>query len=130
MGATNEDPLLSSVDITFSPIYSSATTSGTSNCPNWDIALWEKRARFEFLVANREFLQEEISQGAGPHTSALAALYRCSSLGQVQFSAFLRLHQQRINYHLRPEAQPEALVPELSEWIQLHPSLRHECATS
>ena len=51
MGATSEDPLLSSVDLTFSPIYSSATTSGTSNCPNWDIALQERFARWQFLVA-------------------------------------------------------------------------------
>ena len=52
MGATSEDPLLSSVDLTFSPVYSSATTSGTSNCPNWDIALQERFARWQFLVAN------------------------------------------------------------------------------
>ncbi len=68
MGATSGDPLLSSVDLTFSPIYSSATTSGTSNCPNWDIALQERFARWQFLVANQSILEEEIATGHGPHS--------------------------------------------------------------
>ena len=80
MGATSEDPLLSSVDLTFSPIYSSATTSGTSNCPNWDIALQERFARWQFLVANQSILEEEIATGHGPHSEALGALYYCSEV--------------------------------------------------
>ena len=94
MGATSEDPLLSSVDLSFSPIYSSATTSGT---------------------------------GHGPHSEALGALYYCSEVGQQQFGNFLRLHQERIDFHLHNNGQVEALVPVLSQWIQSHPSLRHEC---
>ncbi len=127
MGATSEDPLLSSVDLTFSPIYSSATTSGTSNCPNWDIALQERFARWQFLVANQAMLEEEIATGHGPHSEALGALYYCSEVGQQQFGNFLRLHQERIDFHLNSTGQVEALVPVLSQWIQSHPSLRHEC---
>jgi hypothetical protein len=128
-GVTSEDPLLSSVDITFTPVYSSATTSGTSNCPDWDLASYEQQARFRFLVANREQLQEQIATGHGEHVNALATLFACSPTGQAQFASFLRLHQQRLTHHL-DHSSPQVIIPEMQQWIHAHPSLRYECSAS
>ena len=36
MGISSRDPIMSWVDLTYSPIYSSASTSGTLGCKNWD----------------------------------------------------------------------------------------------
>ena len=36
LGISSKDPIMSWVDLTFSPVYTSASTSGTSGCKNWD----------------------------------------------------------------------------------------------
>ena len=36
MGISSRDPIMSWVDLTYSPVYSSASTSGTLGCKNWD----------------------------------------------------------------------------------------------
>ena len=52
MGISSRDPIMSWVDLTYSPIYSSASTSGTSGCKNWDFG-YERYTEF----ALRQFLK-------------------------------------------------------------------------
>ena len=49
LGATPEDPVMSVVDISLSPVYSFATTSGTSGCKNWDFGQLLKNERINFV---------------------------------------------------------------------------------
>ena len=57
MGISSRDPIMSCVDLTYSPIYSSASTSGTSGCKNWDFG-YERYTEF----ALRQFLKKSHDQ--------------------------------------------------------------------
>ena len=68
MGISSRDPIMSWVDLTYSPIYSSASTSGTSGCKNWDFG-YERYTEFalrQFLKKSHEQFLSETVQGKGP----------------------------------------------------------------
>ena len=49
MGVSTNDPIQSFVDITFSPVYSSASTSGTLGCKDWNFSQFLEQSRMQFL---------------------------------------------------------------------------------
>ena len=57
MGISSRDPIMSWVDLTYSPIYSSASTSGTLGCKNWDFG-YERYT--EYVL--RQFLKKSHEQ--------------------------------------------------------------------
>ena len=68
MGISSRDSIMSWVDLTFSPVYSSASTSGTLGCKNWDFG-YERYTAFvlrKFLKKSHEQLLSETVQGQGP----------------------------------------------------------------
>ena len=77
MGASSGDPVMSMVDITFSPLYSSSTTSGTSGCQNWDFALHLQKEREKFVRIRHQQLLEQSSAGDGPLLEAWSMLMAC-----------------------------------------------------
>ena len=88
-GATSEDPVMSSVDITFSPVYSSATTSGTSGCKNWDFGRLLKEERINFVRVQQSRLLFQSAKGYGPELEALSRLMSCEPEVQLVFNRIL-----------------------------------------
>ena len=70
MGISSRDPIMSWVDLTFSPIYSSASTFGTSGCKNWDFGYERYTADVlrQFLKKSHEQLLSETVQGPVSYT--------------------------------------------------------------
>ena len=68
MGISSRDPIMSWVDLTYSPVYSSASTSGTSGCKNWDFGYesYTENVLKQFLKKSHEQLLFETVQGPRP----------------------------------------------------------------
>ena len=97
MGISSRDPIMSWVDLTYSPIYSSASTSGTSGCKNWDFG-YERYAEFvlrQFLKKSHEQLLSETVKGQGPHIEALSRLMSCPHSSKDAFSDMLKEYRQQ-----------------------------------
>ncbi len=92
MGATQENPIVSTVDLSFSPTYSVSSTSGTSGCKNWDFARYLEEERERYLASNKRDLLENIAQGAGPHLQAFSQLAGCV-LPEPALNQLTRQHQ-------------------------------------
>ncbi len=76
MGFASENPGMFSVDLTLSPTFAAASTSGTSGCQQWHYAQEQDR----FLETQWEQLAQESAQGGGPHLMALSRLMGCSEV--------------------------------------------------
>ena len=130
MGASTNDPILSLVDITFSPVYSSASTSGTLGCKNWNISQFLEQSRMQFLQQSHTELLVETVQGQGPHLEALAKLMSCTQSSAAAFSIMLWKHrQQTVQIFETAKQTPEFLV-ELRKWIAANQELRNNCSLS
>lgn len=130
VGASDRNPVMSSVDITFSPVYSSATTSGTSGCPNWNFSQYLDMSREKFVLIKKEALIEETVQGDGQHLHALASLMGCSTSGYPLFTNMMRLHYNRVNYYFQRPNQARRFLNHLKQWVREHPFLSQECKLS
>lgn len=115
MGATPENPIMSTVDITFSPTYSVSSTSGTSGCKNWDFAQWLREERTRYLAQNQTELLENIAQGQGPHLQALAQLAGCT-LPEHALSQVTQQHRQPLQAAVA--ASSEAIWHHWVNWTQ------------
>ena len=76
MGISSKDPIMSWVDLTFSPVYTSASTSGTSGCKNWDFP-YEQYMEYvirEFIDNSQKQLLAETVKGYGTHLEALSMM--------------------------------------------------------
>ena len=92
MGISSRDPIMSWVDLTYSPVYSSASTSGTLGCKNWDFG-YERYTAYvlrKFIKKSHEQLLSETVQGQGPHIEALARLMACPHSSKDAFSEMLK----------------------------------------
>ena len=97
MGISSRDPIMSWVDLTYSPIYSSASTSGTSGCKNWDFG-YERYTEYvlrQFLKKSHEQFLSETVQGEGPHIEALSRLMACPHSSLDAFSDLLKEYRQQ-----------------------------------
>ena len=77
MGVSTNDPIMLWVDITYSPVYSSASTSGTLGCKDWNFSQFLEQSQMQFLQQSHTQLLVETVQGHGPHLEALAKLMTC-----------------------------------------------------
>ena len=87
MGFAKSDPGAFSLDITLSPTYILASTSGTAVCKNWD---YSRKRRFHFIETQWAFLNEDIARGRGFHLSALMKLIGCEKKNELLFANILR----------------------------------------
>jgi len=132
MGISSRDPIMSWVDLTYSPIYSSASTSGTLGCKNWDFG-YERYTEYvlrQFLKKSHEQLLTETVRGQGPHIEALSRLMECPHSSKVAFSNMLKEYrQQSVEIFATSRHSPKFLT-ELRLWMQKNPELRETCGLS
>ena len=132
MGISSRDPIMSWVDITYSPIYSSASTSGTSGCKNWDFG-YERYTEFalrQFLKKSHEQFLSETVQGKGPHIDALSRLMSCPHSSKEVFSDMLKEHRQQTVEIFSTSKQSANFIVELRLWMHKNPELREKCRLS
>ena len=130
MGVSTNDPIMSWVDITFSPVYSSASTSGTLGCKNWNISQFLEQSRMQFLQKSHTQLLEETVQGHGPHLEALAKLMTCPQSSAEAFSKMLWEHRQQTVQIFETAKQTPEFLAELRKWITANRQLRNNCSLS
>ena len=130
MGASSNDPILSLVDITYSPVYSSASTSGTLGCKNWDFSQFIEQSRKQFLQQSQTQLLVETVQGQGPHMEALAKLMSCPQSSVAVFSKMLWEHRLQTVQIFETAKQTPEFLAELRKWIEANRELRNNCGLS
>jgi len=132
MGISSRDPIMSWVDLTYSPIYSSASTSGTSGCKNWDFG-YERYTEYvlrQFIKNSHEQLLFETVQGQGPHIEALSRLMACPHSSKDAFYDMLKDYRQQTVEIFATSRQSAEFLTELRLWIQKNPELRETCGLS
>ena len=87
MGFATNDTGAFSLDITLSPTYTGASSSGTAGCKNWDYA---QSQRIQYLETQWTFIREEASQGKGERLIALAQIMGCTLERHAQFTFLVR----------------------------------------
>ena len=87
MGFATNDTGAFSLDITLSPTYTGASSSGTAGCKDWDYAQYQ---RIQYLETQWTFIREEASQGKGERLIALAQIMGCTTERQAQFAVLVR----------------------------------------
>ena len=132
MGISSRDPIMSWVDLTYSPIYSSASTSGTSGCKNWDFGYerYTENVLRQFLKKSHAQLLSETVQGQGPHIEALSRLMACPYYSNNAFSVMLKEHRQQTVKIFSTSRQAHKFLTELRLWMQQNPELRETCGLS
>ena len=130
MGVSSKDPIMSWVDLTYSPVYSSASTSGTSGCKNWDLTQYLEREQRQFIKKSHQQLLVETVRGQGPHLVALARLMECPQSSSKVFAGMLWEHRQQTVQLLETAKQTTEFMAELSKWIKADPELRNTCGMS
>ena len=132
MGISSRDPIMSWVDLTYSPIYSSASTSGTSGCKNWDFGYesYTENVLRQFLNKSHEQLLSETVQGQGPHIEALSKLMACPYSSKDTFFNMLKEHRQQTVEIFSTSRHSTKFLTELRLWMQKNPELRETCGLS
>jgi len=130
MGVSTNDPIMSWVDITWSPVYSSASTSGTLGCKTWDFSQFLEQSRMQFLQQSHTHLLVETVQGQGPHLEALAKLMTCPQSSAEAFSNMLWEHRQQTVQIFETTKQTPEFLTELRKWIAANRQLRNNCSLS
>ena len=132
MGISSRDPIMSWVDLTYSPVYSSASTSGTSGCKNWDFG-YERYTEYvlnQFLKKSHEQFLSETVQGQGPHIETLSRLMACPDSSKDAFSDMLNVYRQQTVEIFSTSKQSAKFLIELRLWMQKDPELRETCGLS
>ena len=127
MGVTSRDPVMSVVDLTFSPVYSSSTTSGTSGCQNWDFALLLLKEREKFVRIRHQGLLEQSSAGQGTLLEAWSKLMSCPNEVQPRFNRVLRSHFPEAVEVLNSPEREKDYPRRVQGWILQDPVLRAAC---
>ena len=126
-GATSEDPVMSSVDITFSPVYSSATTSGTSGCKNWNIGRLLKEERMHFVRVHQLRLLFQSAKGYGPELEVLSRLMSCEPEVQPVFNRMLHRRFRKTEELLGRKNGFRDYPDRVASWIKRHRILQKAC---
>ena len=127
MGVSSNDPILSWIDLTYSPTYSSASTSGTSGCKNWEFSQYIEHVRRKFLKQTHSQLLAETVQGHGSHLEALTTLMICPPSSVETFSGMLWAHRQQTVEIFETSKQSQKFLTELRKWIKANPELLNNC---
>ena len=106
MGLASKDPGMLSVNVTFSPTFAGASTSGTSGCKKWNFSA---QVRQEFVESQWAQLSEASAQGRGEHLSVFSNVMGCETEGLHVFSQMMKSNYKR----LYPDQ--EKLLSELME---------------
>ena len=130
MGVSSKDPIMSWVDLTYSPFFTSGSTSGTSGCKNWDFSQYFEYERRQFIKKSRQQLLIETVRGQGPHLEALSRLMECPKSSSEVFASMLWKHSQQTVQFFETEKQTLEFITELSKWIEADPELRNTCGLS
>ena len=130
MGISSNDPIMSWVDLTYSPTYSSASTSGTLGCKNWNFTQHIEHVRRKFLKQTHSQLLAEAVQGHGSHLEALTTLMTCPPSSVETFSGMLWAHRQQTVEIFETSKQSQEFLTELRKWIKANPELRNTCRLS
>ena len=130
MGISSNDPIMSWVDLTFSPTYTSASTSGTLGCKNWNFSQYIEHVRRKFLKQTHSQLLTETVQGHGSHLEALTTLMTCPPSSVETFSGMLWAHRQQTVEIFETSKQSQEFLTELRKWIKANPELRNTCRLS
>ena len=130
MGISSKDPIMSWVDLTFSPAFTSSSTSGTSGCKNWEFSQYLDHERRQFINNSHEHLLVETVRGQGPHLEALSRLMECSQSSSELFSEMLWEHRQQTVEYFKTAEQTKEFIIELSKWIMEDTELRENCKLS
>ena len=130
MGISSNDPIMSWGDLTFSPTYSSASTSGTLGCKNWNFSQYIEHVRRKFLKQTHSQLLAETVQGHGSHLEALTTLMTCPPSSVETFSGMLWAHRQQTVEIFETSKQSQEFLTELRKWIKANPELRNTCRLS
>ena len=130
MGISSKDPIMSWVDLTFSPVFTSSSTSGTSGCKNWEFSQHLEHERRKFIKNSHEHLLVETVRGQGPHLEALSRLMECSQSSSALFAEMLWEHRQQTVEYFKTAKQTKEFIIELSKWIMEASELRHNCKLS
>ena len=105
MGFATNDPGAFSLDITISPTYTGASTSGTAGCKDWD---YSQHQRNHYLETQWAFLNEDAARGKGDHLTAFAHMMGCTKEQETQFSALVRKNYS--NLFGKTEARSDLLT--------------------
>ena len=130
MGVSSKDPIMFWVDLTYSPVYTSGSTSGTSGCKNWDFSQYFEHERRQFIKKSRQQLLVETVRGQGPHLLALSRLMECPKSSSEVFTIMLQKHRQQTVQLFETEKQTLEFITELSKWIEADPELSNTCGMS
>ena len=132
MGISSRDPIMSWVDLTYSPIYSSASTSGTSGCKNWDFGYesYTENVLKRFLKKSHEQFLSETVKGQGPHIEALSRLMACPQSSKDAFSDMLKDYRQQTVEIFATSRHSIEFLTSLRQWMQRNPELRKTCRLS
>jgi len=128
MGISSKDPIMSWVDLTFSPVYTSASTSGTSGCKNWDFP-YQKYMEYvmrKFINKSHKQLLVETVQGHGEHVKALSMI-TCPQSSFKMFNVMLIEHREQAIKIFRSSKQAPEFINQLRKWIKDSPDLRKIC---
>jgi len=128
MGISSKDPIMSWVDLTFSPVYTSASTSGTSGCKNWDFP-YQKYMEYvirKFIKNTHKQLLVETVQGHGSHIEALSMM-ACPQSSFEIFNAMLIEHRVKTIKIFNSSKPTSKFVYKLKQWIKDSPKLREKC---
>ena len=131
MGISSKDPIMSWVDLTFSPVYTSASTSGTSGCKNWDFP-YEKYIEYvinKFIKKTHKQLLIETVKGYGDHLEALSIM-ACPKSSIKNFTHMLKSNSKQAISILKDSNQKSDFLIHLKNWIHNYPKLRGECFLS
>jgi len=93
MGLASKEPGMLSVNITFSPTFAGASTSGTSGCKKWNFTA---QVRKEFVEQNWTQLREESSKGRGEYLVVFSDVMGCGIKGRIPFGQMLKEHYPKL----------------------------------
>ena len=93
MGLASKDPGMLSVNVTFSPTFAGASTSGTSGCKKWKFSA---QVRQEFVESQWAQLREASAQGRGAHLAVFSSVMGCETEGLHVFSQMMKSNYKRL----------------------------------
>ena len=128
MGISSKDPIMSWVDFTYSPVYTSASTSGTSGCKNWNFT-YEEYVLKQFLKKSHKQILIETVQGQGIHIEALSRM-TCPNTSVEMFTGMLYKHRQETVHIFRTTEQTHEFLDKLRKWIKDNTDLQGSCLLS
>ena len=104
MGLASKDPGMLSVNVTFSPTFAGASTSGTSGCKKWKFSA---QVRQEFVESQGAQIREASAQGRGEHLAVFSGVMGCETEGlhvfiQMMKSNYKRLYPDQKNLLSKP----------------------------